>query len=111
MSRLNIVHINGVALIPGIDYSVSENGMLSFSTAPQAGADIVFTEVVNQNTGETMMTRLTGDGHTYLFRLETNFADRVHISEMFQLALKYKDHPTVRDAINKLQTVLELVKE
>jgi len=35
----------------------------------------------------------------------------VHISEMFQLALKYKDHPTVRDAINKLQTVLELVKE
>jgi hypothetical protein len=107
---MNVVHINGVALIPGIDYTVGDT-LINFSVPPPAGADIVFTEVISPTTGATHMTRLYGDGSTFLFRLETNFTDRVQLNQMFELAIKYKDNPTVRDALDKLKVVLELVKD
>ena len=107
---MNVVHMNGVVLLPGIDYKVGGE-MISFSSAPPAGAEILVTEVINANTGAVHVTRLTGNGSTYLFRIETQFADRASLLELFDEAMKYKDNPTVRDAINKLQVVLELVKE
>lgn len=107
---MNVVHMNGLTLIPGIDYVVS-NTMINFSVPPPAGTDIMFTEVINANTGATHVTRLTGDGSTYLFRLETNFSDRVRLNELFESALKHKDNLAVRDAIDRLQVVLELVEQ
>lgn len=107
---MNVVHMNGLTLLPGIDYTVGKT-VITFSVPPPAGADIVFTEVINAETGATHMTRLTGDGSTYLFKIETNFTDRVRLHQLFELAILHKDNPTVRDAINRLQVVLELVKD
>ena len=107
---MNVVHMNGLTLLPGIDYTVSKTA-ISFGVAPPAGAEIVFTEVINAETGATHMTRMTGDGSTYLFRIETNFADRVRLNELFELAIKHKNNPTVCDAIDRLQVVLELVEQ
>ena len=107
---MHVVHLNGVALLPGVDYVVGDS-VISFMSPPAAGSDIVFTEVINANTGATHMTRLTGNGVNFLFKLETNFAQRVKLSELFDTAIKYKDIPAVTDAINKLRVVLELVKE
>jgi hypothetical protein len=107
---MNVVHINGVALLPGIDYSVGKT-TLSFSVPPPSGSDIIFTEVINDRTGATHMTRLTGDGFTYLFKLETNFTDRVELQELFSEVMKHKDIPAVRDALDKLKVIVELVKQ
>ena len=107
---MNVVHMNGLTLIPGIDYVVGDT-MITFSVPPPAGANIMFTEVIDANKGVTHITQLTGNGSTYLFRLETNFSDRVKLNELFQSALKHKDNPTVRDAIDRLQVVLELVEQ
>ena len=107
---MNVVHMNGLTLIPGIDYVVGDT-MINFSVPPPAGTDIMFTEVINVNTGATHVTRLTGDGSTYLFRLETNFADRVRLNQLFESALKYRDTPAVRDLLERLQVVLELVEQ
>ena len=102
--------MNGLTLLPGIDYKVSDS-TVSFSSPPPAGADIAFTEVIDANTGVTHITKFTGNGYTYLFKLETNFAERVRLHELFESAIKHKDTPAVRDAINRLQVVLELVKD
>ena len=107
---MNVVHMNGLTLLPGIDYTVGKN-IITFSVPPQAGADIVFTEVINARTGATHMTRLTGDGSTYLFKLEINFGDRVRLNELFESALEYRDTPVVRDVLERLQVVLELVEQ
>lgn len=107
---MNVVHINGVALLPGIDYSVGKS-TLSFSVPPPVGSDIIFTEVINNRTGATHMTRLTGDGSTFLFKLETNFTDRVELQEVFKEAMQYKDIPAVRDVLDNLKVILELVKQ
>lgn len=107
---MNVVHMNGLSLLPGIDYVVGDT-MLSFVQPPPAGADILFTEVIDANTGATHVTKLTGDGSTYLFKIETNFADRVRLSRLFELTLKHKDIPVVRDAIDRLQVAIELVQQ
>lgn len=107
---MNVVHMNGVSLLPGIDYKVGR-GTISFSIPPAAGVDIVYTEVINANTGATHMTRLIGDGVTYLFKLDTNFTERFELQNLFEDTFKYKDHISVRDAIEKLQVVIELVKQ
>jgi len=106
---MNVVHMNGIALLPGVDYTVGD-ALVSFSQAPERGARIMFTEVIDPDTGATHVTQIIGDGHTYLFHLETNFGDRVKLQRLFESALTYKDHPTVRDVLERLQVVVELVK-
>ena len=107
---MNVVHINGVSLLPGIDYVVGKN-TISFSVPPPLGAEIVYTEVVDSKTGATYMTHLEGNGSTYLFHLDTDFIDRMELHELFDQVVKYRGNPAVRDALSKLQIVLELVKE
>lgn len=107
---MNVVHMNGLTLLPGIDYTTGKN-LISFSVPPPMGAEIMYTEVVDVNTGATHVTRLQGNGSTYMFKLDTDFAERLAIHELFSEAIKHKDNPAVRDAINKLQVILELVKQ
>lgn len=107
---MNVVHMNGLSLLPGIDYTVGKK-LISFSVPPPAGADIVFTEVINANTGATHMTRLVGDGTTYLFRLDTDFSTRVMLNEMCEDLLAHIDNPAVKDALDRLRVTLELVKQ
>lgn len=107
---MNVVHMNGLTLLPGIDYTVGKH-TISFSVAPPAGADIMFTEVINADSGATHVTRLHGDGTTYLFRLDTDFSTRVMLNEMCVDLLEHIDNPAVKDALDKLRVTLELVKQ
>ena len=107
---MNVVHMNGVALLPGVDYTVGRN-TISFSVPPPADADILYTEVINAETGATHVTRLVGNGFTFLFELDTEFVERLELHDLFAQVIKHKDHPAVRDAIEKIQVVMELIKE
>ena len=106
---MSVVHLNGVALIPGIDYTLGQT-YISFLRAPAAGDDIMFTEVVSLKTGATHITRLTGDGSTFMFTIDTGFNERLKISNLLEDAYKHYDVPAVVDALDKLRVVLELVK-
>lgn len=107
---MNVIHMNGLSLLPGIDYTVGKN-LISFSVPPPPGSEILYTQVINAESGATHMTRLTGDGTTYLFRLDTDFSNRIRLNEIFEDSLKYVDHPSVKDALDQLQVILELVKQ
>ena len=102
------VHMNGLTLIPGIDYTVGD-GTLTFSSPPPSGYNIMFSEAFE--TGTTHVTHLTGDGYTYLFKLDTNINDRARLYKMFDDAMAYKDIPAVHDALNQLRVIVELVKD
>lgn len=107
---MNVVHMNGLSLLPGIDYTIGKN-TIYFTAPPPAGAEIIYTEVVDVKAGATQMTRLEGNGSKYIFHIDNEFSDRLAIHRMVEDAVRYKDNPTVRDAINQLQVVLELVKQ
>lgn len=104
------VHINGVTMLPGIDYT-SGPGTLMFSVPPGAGSEIIFTQLLSADTGATYMHRLIGDGKTYMFSVNTGMADRVKISRMIDCAIQNRRHPAVEEALTKLQVVLELLDD
>ena len=75
---MHLVHINGITQAPGINYVLS-NTTISFSSPPPAGADIIITEVIDARTGTTHITRLNGNGSTFLWKLDTGFSERVRL--------------------------------
>ena len=105
---MNQIHLNGIALIPGIDYTCS-NATVMFSIPPPCGADIVLTEVVNVNSGATYQTRLVGNGKQYLFKLGQDSHLRAQISDLFEKAVTHRDHPAVKEALDRLRVVIELI--
>ena len=53
---MNVVHMNGLTLIPGIDYQVGDT-MINFSVPPPAGTDIMFT-IKNYETDQPCRKRI-----------------------------------------------------
>lgn len=104
------VHLNGVALLPGVDYSQGRS-TITFSMPPHPGDDIMITQVLCADTGATQVTSLVGDGKTYLFRFDPSVAARFKLQDMIESAWRHQDNPAVQDALEKLRVVLELVKE
>ena len=98
-------YINGIRLVPGIDYSVRGN-TVSFSQAPAAGAQIQMVHNLHS------VANLYGDGSTFLFT--GPFADveqQDNIVDVLHHALKYRDNPAVAEALERLSVVVTLVKE
>lgn len=98
------VYINGVLLIPGIDYSIA-NSKISFATPPDSGSHID----IRRGPGE--LTTIVGNGHRYMFDLNEHWAHYEHIQALIQETWKYKDVPAVADQLEKLKVVLELIKQ
>lgn len=107
---MNQVHINGVALLPGVDYTAS-NSTLVLSVPPKLGDQILFTEVLDLNTGATHVTRFTGDGRKYLFKFDGEFNTRLKMQSITDDLYVYRNVPAVAEAIEKLQVILELTKQ
>ena len=98
-------YINGIRLVPGIDYSVKGNSV-SFSQAPAAGAKIQMVHNLHS------VANLCGDGSTFLFTGPFDNADREDaIYDTMNTALRYKDNPAVAEVLERLQVVVALVKE
>lgn len=98
-------YINGVRQVPGIEYSTSGN-TISFSTPPSNGASI---QLVHNGYS---LCNLTGNGSTFLFT--GSFADaeaQDTLIDTLRTAFDYRDNPAIADAIERLQVVVELVKQ
>lgn len=99
---MTFVSINGIFQVPGIDYHAGKD-MISFTQPPQAGATITIM-------GERgVLMNVIGDGVTYLFRYIDEESSK--ISEMLETAFKHRDVPAVADILERLQVVVELVRE
>lgn len=98
-------YINGIRQIPGIDYSVKGNSV-SFSQAPPAGAQIQMVHNLHS------VANLCGNGSTFLFTGPFKDVERQdNIVDTLHYALKYRDHPAVAEALERLQVVVALAKE
>ena len=94
--------INGVLLIPGIDYVVDREYM-SFTQAPRYG-DRIHVMTPNANAD------FYGNDVTFRFPMPTVIQKSEVLEGLMHDLDEYMDHPTVKDQLERLQVVLELVK-
>jgi hypothetical protein len=99
---MTLVSINGIYQVPGVDYRLGKD-MISFTQPPPAAATIT---IMNDR---GVLMNVMADGVTYLFRYIDEASSKV--SEMLEQAFKHRDVPAVADILERLQVVVELVKE
>lgn len=104
------VHINGLKQMPGIDYHAT-GGNISFKQAPSLHDDILITSAIPGSMTGVHMQKIIANGHTSLYHLDNSFEDRVRLQHTLDDAWKYQGVPAVADILQKLQVVLELVKQ
>ena len=104
------VHINGLKQIPGIDYMASSNAV-NFNQAPPAGSDILVTSNIPGSTTGVHMQRLTGDGSTFLYMIDSSFNQRVKLQTLLDEVWEYQGVPAVQDLLEQLRVVVSLVKQ
>ncbi len=102
------VHLNGLKMVPGIDYSTTRSSV-SFSQPPAVGDSAIVTMSING--GGAHMQRFTGDGHTYLFQLDQTFENRYKLQTILDDAWTYHNVPAVQDLLEQLGVVIALVKQ
>jgi hypothetical protein len=99
------VHINGVMQIPGIDYTACKNAV-AFTTPPQAGY------VVHVSNSRGTVGQFYADGSTYLYQMTMDIIDEPeNITTLLNDVVKYYNNPAVADMLERLQVVIELIKE
>jgi hypothetical protein len=97
-----LVSINGIIQTPGIDYHAT-NKSIAFVVPPQVGTTI---DIRGRN---GTLASILGDGFSYLFEF---FSDFEHDqSQMLEEAFKYRNIPAVADVLERLQVVVNLVKQ
>jgi hypothetical protein len=104
------VHINGLKCVPGIDYNAT-NQTISFKQAPAAGDTILVTSAIPGSTTGVHMQKLIGNGHTFLYQIDNSFEQRVKLQKLLDEAWEYQGVPAVQDILERLQVVLEIVKQ
>ncbi len=94
-----LVSING--LLQSMSQYMKIGDSIIFHQAPQAGADIsIITEEQRLN--------YEGDGSTCVFSWPAT--DRSQYKHFMEEVYKNKDNPTVKDQLEKLKIVMELVR-
>jgi hypothetical protein len=104
------VHINGLKQIPGIDYTTS-NDLVSFHQAPACGDTILVTSSIPGSTTGVHMQKFLGNGSTFLYNVDNSFNQRVKLQKMLDEVWEYQGVPAVQDILERLQVVLEIVKQ
>jgi hypothetical protein len=104
------VQLNGLRLIPGIDYTSGANAV-SFSTPPNMGDDILVISNIPGSTTGVHMQKLTGDGYTFLYMFDSSFDQRIKLQNLLDEVWEYQGVPAVQDLLEKLKVVIELVKQ
>lgn len=94
--------LNGVMLIPGIDYIV-DRSCISFTQPPRYGDRI---HVMTPNAGVDFY----GNDVTFRFEMPKVLRNSEIVEQLMHDLTKYMDHPTVKDQLERLQVVLALVK-
>jgi hypothetical protein len=104
------IHLNGLRLIPGIDFTAGNN-TVSFTQPPCMGDDIVITTSIPGSSTSVYMQKLTGNGHTFRYNIDSTFDERAKLQRTLEDAWTYQSVPAVADVLKRLQVVLELVKQ
>jgi hypothetical protein len=98
-------YINGIRQVPGIDF-VARGNSVSFMSPPATGAGI---QIVYNGYS---ICNLIGNGTTFLFTGPFADADQQDkLIDLLRQAFDYRDNPAVADALERLQVVMELVKQ
>jgi hypothetical protein len=97
-----LVHVNGIAQLPGIDYHTTQNS-ISFSSPPQAGSTIS----IQSKSG--VLANILADGSTYLYQFMSDFENST--SQMLEDAFHMCHVPAVADMLERLRVVVELAKQ
>lgn len=103
------VHLNGLKLIPGIDYSAT-NHTVSFNEAPAVGDEVLITSDIPGGSGSHMQ-RFVGNGSLFLYQLDSAFQERMKLQAVLDDAWTYQGVPAVQDILAQLKVVIELVKQ
>lgn len=96
------VHINGSRLIPKHDYSIAKE-RIRFSQAPRYGDRI---QIATANAS----CEFYGNDVQIDYPIPEPLRKSVGLEQLITDLLEYMDHPTVKDQLERLQVVLELVK-
>jgi hypothetical protein len=96
------VHINGARLVPKHDYNIAKE-RIRFSQAPRYG-DLI------QLATPTSTCQFYGNDVQMDYPIPDSLKKSVGLEQLISDLLEYMDHPTVKDQLERLQVVLELVK-
>ena len=95
-----LVSVNGIIQSVG-NYSILNNGMLKFHRAPGLG------DRVSISVGNAQLNH-EGNGSRTVFEMPNNEA--VKFEQFMSRVWEYRNNPTVRDQLEKLKIVTELIR-
>ena len=99
MTNSELVSVNGI--IQSMSQYMKLDDFIMFHQAPAAGSEIYI--ITNEE-----RLHYQGDGSTHKFALPVS--DRRKYVEFMEEVYKNKDNPTIKDQLEKLKIVMELVR-
>ena len=96
------VHLNGVRLMPMHDYTIVDE-RVNFTQVPRHG-DLI------QIATPTSNCQFYGNDIQVGFPITESIKKSIRLGQLMDDLLIYMDNPTVKDQLERLQVVLELVK-
>lgn len=99
------VYINGVMLSPGA-YSVNGE-LVTFDQPPQSGDRIDFSGI-GQNPFRYIKT---ANGVDSTFVVAQVWQDTIAHNSLMNQAWNHREHPMIKDALERLETAIALIKE
>lgn len=100
------VYINGVLLSPTYDYTVVGE-QVTFSEPPQCGDRIDFSGI-----GQNPFTySKTADGLNTIYTVNQVWQDVIAHNSLLNKAWNHREHPMIRDALERLQSAIALIEE
>lgn len=96
------VGINGVILMPGHDYHIDQDYVV-FSQAPHIGDKI-------QMVSKSYRYDVYGNDFSYKYPIPKEMKNAHRIESLIEDLVQYMDHPSVQDQLDRLQVVIELVR-
>lgn len=95
--------INGVVLMPRHDYIV-EKDYVEFKEVPRMGDRI---QIISKD----HRFELYGNEFTYKYPIPQEMIKAHQLESLITDLVEYMDHPTVKDQLERLQVVIELVRK
>jgi hypothetical protein len=108
MQVSELVYVNGVLLQEFVDYQVS-NSQIVFNTAPEYQSEVHISTALHGGGAHVVTYR--GDGWITQFPMDNSLQVAVRYDTLFANVKKYRDHPTIADLVEKLESVITLLND
>ena len=106
MKSTYLVHINGLLINPS-DYAIGTSGgapCVYFSRAPAICDNVTINDGIH-------MTCWVADGTTIAFPCNNSETQVDHLKRILQRAYEQREVPAIKDALERLQVLLELTDD